>query len=227
MDAASSDPDISRRAPTRPAPTRRAMLAGTVAGTAGLTIGAGSLSAAAASRPRTGLPPDARTHVARSNAAGHGLDNPSRDFVTVRNGQFHVGRNPLRFGGTNTYYLHQQSHYMIDARSTTPPHVPGRGAGLGVRRRLRQRLHATAARALRLRRRRVRLARLHNLQGRPAWPAAGARAVNNWPDYGGMAQYVKWFLGLPDDSFTTGVNHDLFYSTPPDHAGAIRRTRST
>ena len=29
--------------------------------------------------------------------------------------------------------------------------------------------------------------------------------VNNWPDYGGMAQYVKWFLGLPDDSFDTGV----------------------
>jgi len=38
--------------------------------------------------------------------------------------------------------------------------------------------------------------------------------VNNWPDYGGMQQYVKWFLDLPDDSYTTGTNHDLFYSTP-------------
>ena len=37
--------------------------------------------------------------------------------------------------------------------------------------------------------------------------------VNNWPDYGGMAQYVKWFLGLPDDSYGAATNHDLFYST--------------
>jgi mannan endo-1,4-beta-mannosidase len=27
-----------------------------------------------------------------------------------------------------------------------------------------------------------------------------------------MAQYVKWFLGLPDDSYGTAVNHDKFYA---------------
>jgi mannan endo-1,4-beta-mannosidase len=37
--------------------------------------------------------------------------------------------------------------------------------------------------------------------------------VNNWPDYGGMAQYVTWFLGLPDDSYGAAANHDMFYST--------------
>jgi mannan endo-1,4-beta-mannosidase len=38
--------------------------------------------------------------------------------------------------------------------------------------------------------------------------------VNNWPDYGGMQQYVAWFLGLPDDSYGAAVNHDRFYTDP-------------
>jgi len=36
--------------------------------------------------------------------------------------------------------------------------------------------------------------------------------TNNWPDYGGMRQYVTWFLNLPDDSYGTMVNHDRFYT---------------
>ena len=36
--------------------------------------------------------------------------------------------------------------------------------------------------------------------------------VNNWPDYGGMSQYVTWFLGLPDDVYGDAVNHDRFYT---------------
>lgn len=36
--------------------------------------------------------------------------------------------------------------------------------------------------------------------------------VNNWPDYGGMQQYVKWFLNLPDNTYSTGTNHDLSYN---------------
>lgn len=39
--------------------------------------------------------------------------------------------------------------------------------------------------------------------------------VNNWPDYGGMAQYVKWLPGLPDDSYGAGVNHDDFAPLAP------------
>ncbi len=36
-------------------------------------------------------------------------------FVGVKNGAFTVAGKTFRFGGTNTYYLHQVSHYMIDA----------------------------------------------------------------------------------------------------------------
>ncbi len=36
--------------------------------------------------------------------------------------------------------------------------------------------------------------------------------VNNWPHYGGMRQYVSWFLELPDDSYGEGTNHDHFYT---------------
>jgi mannan endo-1,4-beta-mannosidase len=38
--------------------------------------------------------------------------------------------------------------------------------------------------------------------------------VNNWPDFGGMQQYVAWHLGLPDDSYGGGLHHDLFYTAP-------------
>jgi mannan endo-1,4-beta-mannosidase len=211
MDAASSSPDASRRVPSR-----RAMLAGAAAGAAGLTAGTGFLGLApAAARSRTGVPPDARTPAVASKAADRGLDGPSRDFVTVRNGQFHVGRNPLRFGGTNTYYLHQQSHYMIDSALNDAANMSltvvrawafADGSGNGYTPLQPEPFVYDAA--------------AFDSLDYTIWKAGqlGLRLVlalvNNWPDYGGMAQYVKWFLGLPDDSFTTGVNHDLFYSTP-------------
>src|SRR5215469_2561841 len=76
----------------RPGTSRRTLLAGTAAGAVGLATMIASPAAAA---------PDDLT--ARRHS-----------FVTIHNGQFWLDGKPLRFGGTNTYYLHQQSHYMID-----------------------------------------------------------------------------------------------------------------
>ena len=134
--------------------------------------------------------------------------------MTTRGGSFSVAGAGWRFGGTNTYYLHQQSHYMIDSA-----------------------LNDAAAMSLAV----VRAWAFADgsagsytaLQPKPyvydnaafdsldyAIYKAGQLGlrlvlalVNNWPDYGGMAQYVTWFLGLPDDSYGAAVNHDKFYST--------------
>jgi mannan endo-1,4-beta-mannosidase len=182
-----------------PSATRRRVLTGAIAGAAGLSAGlldplqaraaVGSLSATASSGPS--------------------------DFVTVRGESFRSGGATFRFAGTNTYYLHQQSHYMVDMALDDAAAMGMRvvrawafadGSGHGY----------TA------------------LQPQPyvyddaafdsldyaIWKAGrlGIRLVlalvNNWPDYGGMAQYVTWFLGLPDDSYSAGTNHDKFYSTP-------------
>src|ERR1700761_5692338 len=76
-------------------PSRRTVLArtvaGTVAGAAGVSLGLGKTAPALAADP------------------GH-----RGEFVTTHKGQFQIAGKPFRFGGTNTYYLHQQSHYMID-----------------------------------------------------------------------------------------------------------------
>jgi mannan endo-1,4-beta-mannosidase len=184
--------------------TRRALLAGTVTGAAGLIAGAAATPAAAA-----GLPAAPLRSLAEVAAGGR-----QRDFVTIRGGKFYAGGKAMRFGGTNTYYLHQQSHYMIDSA-----------------------LDDAAAMSLAVVRAWAFADGSGNsytpLQPRPyvydnaafdsldyAVYKAGQLGirlvlalVNNWPDYGGMAQYVKWFLGLPDDSYGDGVNHDKFYTT--------------
>ena len=134
-------------------------------------------------------------------------------FVRVRNGSFELDGKPFRFGGTNCYYLHQQSHYMVDAV-----------------------LDDAAAMSLRVLRAWAFADGPGNgyppLQSAPykydeaafdyldyaVYKAGqvGVRLVlaltNNWPDYGGMRQYVAWFLGLPDDSYGSMVNHDRFYT---------------
>jgi mannan endo-1,4-beta-mannosidase len=87
--------------------SRRALLAGTITGAAGLMAGAGVSPLAAVASTGTlataGLP-------SRGTFPGR-----PREFVTTRGGSFSVGGAAWRFGGTNTYYLHQQSHYMIDS----------------------------------------------------------------------------------------------------------------
>jgi mannan endo-1,4-beta-mannosidase len=181
--------------------TRRSLLTGTVAGTvagaAGLMAGAGPASAATS-----------------ESASGSVFPARPHDFVRVRNGSFTMGGKPFRFGGTNTYYLHQQSHYMIDNALNDASNM-----GLGV---VRAWAFADGSGHGY-----TPLQSAPFVYNEPAFDSLdyaifkagqlGIRLVlalvNNWPDYGGMRQYVTWFLGLPDDTFSTGVNHDLFYNT--------------
>ena len=156
--------------------------------------------------------PMTRADAAATTAPGDGRP-PKMSFVGTNRGHFTVDGATYRFGGTNTYYLHQRSHYMIDAA-----------------------LNDAAAMSLAV----VRAWAFadgpngdHPLQPDPyvydedafdsldyaVWKAGqlGLRLVltltNNWPDYGGMPQYVTWFLGLPNDVYDTAVNHDMFYTT--------------
>jgi mannan endo-1,4-beta-mannosidase len=172
--------------------TRRSVLIGGAAGAAGLTAALDASPAAAADRhPR-----------------------PS-DFVTVRHGALSLHGKAFRFGGTNCYYLHQQSHYMIDsilndAAAMSLPVIrawafaDGSGNGYTPLQSEPYVYNDAAFDSLDY--------SIHKAG------ELGIKLVlaltNNWPDYGGMQQYVKWFLNLPDDSYTTGVNHDLFYNTP-------------
>lgn len=185
--------------------TRRGFLLGAAGLGATATI-AGLAPAAEAAPVAAPVPTAERAPVAASrHRAG---------FVTARRGEFRLAGRAFRFGGTNTYYLHQRSHYMINAA-----------------------LNDAAAMSLAV----VRAWAFADgpANDRPLQPEPyvydedafdsldytvaqagelGLRLVltltNNWPDYGGMPQYVSWFLRLPDDVYDTAVNHDKFYTTP-------------
>jgi mannan endo-1,4-beta-mannosidase len=143
-----------------------------------------------------------------------------KTFVRVDRGRFVVGGAPFRFGGTNCYYLHQQSHYMIDS-------VLDDAAAMGLPV-LRAWAFADgtekAERPLQPEPHRYDEDAFDSLDY--AVHKAGELGirlvlplVNNWPDYGGMQQYVRWFLGLPDDSYGSETpHHDRFYTD-----AAIRR----
>jgi len=193
--------------PDKPAPgtTRRSML--TLGSAAALAVSSASVAHAATSTSTSGP----AVHVAAPDHTSP-LPRPT-SFVKVRDGQFQIDGKPFRFGGTNCYYLHQQSHYTIDAA-----------------------LDDAAAMQLRVLRAWAFADGVGNgfppLQPQPyvydeaafdsidyaVYKAGqlGIRLVigltNNWPDYGGMRQYVTWFLGLPDDSYGAMVNHDRFYT---------------
>ncbi len=182
--------------------TRRSVLVGTAAGATGLALASGAPGASAAS--------------ATGSAAGRGFGPGAGPgaFVKTRGSGFTVDGTAFRFGGTNCYYLHQQSHYMID-NALDDIHA----MGLPV---VRAWAFADGTSSS-----------YTALQPEPyvyddaafdaldyaIWKAGqlGIRLVlalvNNWPDYGGMAQYVTWFLNLPDDSYGAAVNHDKFYTT--------------
>jgi mannan endo-1,4-beta-mannosidase len=143
------------------------------------------------------------------NGSGKGRGS----FVTARGGELRLDGRTFRFGGTNCYYLHQQSHYMIDA-------VLNDAAAMGltvVRAWAFADGDGHSYRALQPKPFSYDEAAFDSLDY--AVQKAGQLGlrlvlplVNNWPDYGGMQQYVSWFLGLADDSYGDGVNHDKFYT---------------
>lgn len=141
-----------------------------------------------------------------------GADADHSPFVSIKDGHFVRDGNPWRFAGTNCYYLQESSHQVIDSILED-----AMAMGLAV----------------------IRCWAFSDGTGRPAalqpvpysYPEeafdsldytvfrAGQNGLklvfpltNNWPDYGGMQQYVTWFLGLPDDSYAGSTNHDIFYT---------------
>jgi mannan endo-1,4-beta-mannosidase len=179
--------------------TRRSMLAGTVAGVAGLAASAALAPTAAAS---TGRRP------------AHVFPHRLTSFVTTRGVDFLLDGRKFRFCGTNTYYLHQQSHYMIDAALDDAfamglpvvrawAFADGSG-GTYVPLQPEPFVYDTAA----FDPLDYAIYKAGQLGIRLVLPL-----VNNWADYGGMQQYVTWFLGLPDDSTGDATNHDRFYTT--------------
>lgn len=182
----------SARPQTGPLVGRRTLLGGAAAGAAAVAIASG--------------PADAAAPAGRGHSAPQG-------FVTAHRDGFRLGGRPFRFGGTNCYYLHQQSHYMIDS-------VLGDAAVMGlpvVRAWAFADGTAGGFRALQPSPYRYdedafepldyAVHRAGQLGIRLVLPL-----VNNWPDYGGMQTYVQWFLGLSDDSYGDGVHHDRFYT---------------
>lgn len=144
---------------------------------------------------------------------GGGGRGAHRSFVGVRRGQFVVDGKAFRFGGTNCYYLHQQSHYMIDSVLDDAAAM-----GLPVVRAWAFADGSTQTTPLQPNPYEYDEAAFDSLDY-AVWKAGqlGLRLVlpltNNWSAYGGMPQYVEWFLGLPDDAYGDAVNHDRFYTT--------------
>ena len=68
----------------------------------------------AAAAALIGAAPSAHAAEPSTRTADVPSSQSDRSFVTARGGNFRLDGKPFRFGGTNCYYLHQQSHYMID-----------------------------------------------------------------------------------------------------------------
>jgi len=204
--------DLAKTPTTRPAAVRQSSRRGFFVGAAGVgVVAAATMLPGGIAAAQGAAAGDPVAPVATDNQPG----GPGRQaFVRVSDGNFPLSGRTFRFGGTNTYYLHQRSQYMIDAA-----------------------LNDAAAMSLGV----VRAWAFddgqngdHPLQPHPyEYDSAafdsldyaifkagqlGVRLVlaltNNWPDYGGMPQYVSWFFpDLPGDVYSDSpVNHDKFYT---------------
>ncbi|GAA4170603.1 cellulase family glycosylhydrolase [Gryllotalpicola koreensis] len=188
----------------------------------GLLVGGGVAAAAAAGTALLNpLAASASTAVAAQGSLPNPWDFGRGAYVSRRGSSLLAGGKPWRFGGTNTYYLHTSSHYMIDSALDNAGQL-----GLKVVRAWAFSDGAAGGQNV-------------VLQSAPykydesafdsldyAVYKAGQLGIklvlaltNNWGDYGGMPQYVKWFHpSLSDDEYgdATGntPNHDLFYTDP-------------
>ncbi len=197
----SASSDFFTAASAQQLPSRRELLRGTAKG----MLGAAAF----------GLAGSSPACEPRDSTAGGDVPQANLNtgpFVTISDSGFARNGKRWKFAGTNCHYLHASSHYMIDSV-----------------------LHAAAAMGMEV----MRCWAFNETPGHPMamqpspyrYPEAafdsldytvfragelGLRLVlplvNNWPDYGGMAQYVSWFRGLPDDTYANASNHDLFYT---------------
>lgn len=185
----STDPSGTRRSPSR----RTLLTATAAAGGLAAATAAGTGVAGAATRPSV-------------TPAASPFPRRPHDYVRVRSGEFTVNGIPRRSAGTNCYYLHYASHYMIDSVLNDIAQM-----GLTVVRAWTFIDGPSPDRPA--------------LQPRPyvydeaafdsldysVYKAGqlGLRLVltltNNWPDFGGMDQYVTWF---------GAAGHDDFYTDP-------------
>lgn len=166
-------------------------------------------------------------------AAADGQDMPrpwpgrTQGFVRAHGSQLRLGGQPFRFAGTNNYYLHYKSHYMIDSMLND-----ARQMGLLVVRAWAF-LDGAAADGV-------------VFQPEPGtfvedgferldyavWKAGqlGLRLVlpltNNWPDFGGMDQYVAWFGAAEHDDFYRDRKIRAAYQATVRHV-VNRRNRYT
>jgi mannan endo-1,4-beta-mannosidase len=161
--------------------TRRRLI-----GISGLALGSALLPAGAAAASPTSDAPQERP----------------RTFVTARRGRFCLGHRPWHFGGTNTYYLHYKSHFMIDD-------ALGDAAAMGLRVvRVDTFMDGAGQEGVALQPEPFRYdEESFDRIDYTVWRAGqlGLRLVvtltNNWPDFGGIPQYAAWF----------GAEHDDFY----------------
>ena len=182
-----------------PRPTRRSLLG----------VATATVALALATVPALGTPAAAGTGGSSAAERSRGR----KGFVTTRGGELRLDGKPFRFAGTNCYYLHQQSHYMIDAvlndaaamgLAVVRAWAFADGTGDSALQPKPYSSNETAFDSLD-----YAVHKAGELGLRLVLPL-----VNNWPDYGGMQTYVKWFLDLPDDSYGEGLNHDRFYTEP-------------
>lgn len=178
-----------------------------------LAAGAGLAATAAAAGPATASPAIASPAAAAPGGGSTALHRPAaawprrpRSFVTARGRTLQLDRRRFRFGGTNNYYLHYKSHYMIDSVlndaaamgltvircwgfSDGPAGAAGAGGVV---------LHPAPYE--------------YNEEAFDSFDYAvykagtlGIRLVvaltNNWTDFGGIPQYATWFSAQHDDFF--------------------------
>lgn len=207
----------------RSAPSRRSLLtatavaggiAATAAGTGSATAATGNGSALAGAGSPLG--PTAGSPFPRTEG-----------FATTRRGEFEIGGIPRRSAGTNCYYLHYGSHYMTDSVLNNIAQM-----GLRVVRAWafidgpstdRPSLHPQPY---------VYDEAAFEALDYSVWKAGtlGLRLVlaltNNWPDFGGMDQYVTWFGAAGHDEFYTDPKIRACYMAWAEHV-ITRRNRYT
>lgn len=161
------------------------------------------------------------TSLLAASLVGARAAAPPSGFVTARGGHFELDGKPFRYGGSNTYYLHYESEFMVRSalqhaadngfsvlRAWTwmdEVDCAGPGGNNGVVFQCRDKSSGEV---------RINTTALERLDFVIATAAElGVRLVltfvGNWRDFGGADTYIQWRLA-GDANFT--ATHDAFYT---------------